>query len=159
VLVEIDQSGRPPSASGVLYDAAIAHLGITEDTLQNAKGHSTLARTLDLVRFLRFSSSSTPCLVFTRRLSCPAPWAGLVYRLGLPLIARVAHTFFSSPCSKSAAYVVVHRGARCRPSAPRLPCYRLRYAPWHRSNTGCPSWSDALRIAFFLLFLVDEEPR
>ncbi len=57
----------------ILDDASITDFGVAENALQMRKGHSTLALTRDLLRFLRFCSPSTsPRPFFTRRqvMSC-----------------------------------------------------------------------------------------
>ena len=57
MLVEVDQREGCQQPFVILLDSAITHLGVLEDTLQDAKGHSTLARTRDLLRFLRYVSN------------------------------------------------------------------------------------------------------
>jgi len=95
MLVEIDQSeGRQMPV--VIHDAAIAHLGITEDALQNAKGPLHLGSNSRLTPILALL-----VLVHTG-LGLDAPvrpilrcGRGLVNHLRLPLITRVAaHLLF-----------------------------------------------------------------
>jgi len=130
----------------ILHDASIAHPGIAEDALQDAKrplhlgSHSRLGPVLALLDFIH------------SLLGLHAP-IGHVLRLGrgphgspsfVPDNPHRPRLCSPRRAANRAAYAChVPRPPTCRPSAPRLLCYRRRYAPWHRSSTGCPSWSDA----------------
>jgi hypothetical protein len=91
MLVTIDQSESCQMPVVILHDAAMAHLAKTEDTLQDAKwplhlgSNSRLSPVLALLVFihalLRLDAPVAHVLRFGR---------GLVNRLGLSLISRVA---------------------------------------------------------------------
>src|ERR1035437_7011071 len=94
MLVKIDQSEGCQMPVVILQDAAIAHLGITEDTLQNAKGP------LHLRSNSRFSPVLALLVFIHALLGLHAP-IGHVLRLGrssmnclgLSLITRIAPDF------------------------------------------------------------------
>src|ERR1039458_3338544 len=94
MLVKIDQSEGRQMPVVILQDAAIAHLGITEDTLQDSKrplhlgSNSRLSPVLVLLVFIQalpgFHAPVSHILSIGR---------GLVYPLRLSLITRVAPHF------------------------------------------------------------------
>src|ERR1017187_6085639 len=91
MLVKIDQSEGRQMPVVILHDTAIAHLDITEDTLQDAKrplhlgSNSRLSPVLALLDFIHALLSLHAPIGHILRLGC-----GLVNRPGLPLITRVA---------------------------------------------------------------------
>ncbi len=64
VLIEVDERESCQQPLVVLLNAAIAHLHGYEYALWMRNGHTTLQRTLALVRYLRFCSWFAPALVF-----------------------------------------------------------------------------------------------
>src|ERR1035437_950868 len=91
MLVKIDQSEGCQMPMVILQDAAIAHLGITEDTLQDAKGpfhlrsNSRFSPVLALLVFIHALLGLHAPVGHVLRLG-----RGLVYLLCLPLVARVS---------------------------------------------------------------------
>ena len=57
--IEIGQRTGYEQSIGILHETAIAHLGETEDALDDQERISTLARTFDLVVFFDFSAAES----------------------------------------------------------------------------------------------------
>ena len=94
MLVKIDQGKGRQMPVVILHDAAIAHPRITEDALQDTK------RPLHLGSHSRLSPVLALLALIHSLLGLHAPIGhvlllgrGLVNRLGLPLIARIAPHF------------------------------------------------------------------
>ncbi len=70
VMVKVGQGKAGAQPFLILLQAAIAH--VVKPKARLRMGYSTLVLTRALVRILRFSASSTPAFVFTRReiMSC-----------------------------------------------------------------------------------------
>ena len=88
MLVEIDQSEGRQMPVMIFHDAAIAHLGITEDTLQDTKrplhlgSNSRLSPVLALLIFIHALLGPHAPVLHILSLG-----RGLVYLLCLPLVA------------------------------------------------------------------------
>src|ERR1035437_9715661 len=91
MLVKIDQSEGCQMPVVILQDAAIAYLGITEDTLQDAKGPLHLGSNSRLRPVLALLVCIHALLGFHAPLGHVLRLVrGLVYLLCLPLVARIA---------------------------------------------------------------------
>src|ERR1035437_395317 len=94
MLVKIDQSEGRQMPVVILHDAAIAHLGITEDTLQDAKrplhlgSNSRLSPVLALLVFIHTLPGLHAPIGHILRLGSSS-----MNRLGLSLITRIAPDF------------------------------------------------------------------